>query len=73
VKHEIAESGVLKVGTDVKCKPRVGPKFKGQVTRILADDEGNVVEVEVLQISGTGTRQTKRQIRTMLPEAVSGA
>lgn len=71
MKHEIAESGDLKVGADVKCKPRSGPKFKGQVTRILADDEGNVVEVEVLQIAGSGTRQTKRQIRTMLPEAVS--
>jgi hypothetical protein len=64
MKHEIPESGNLKVGSSVRVKPRVGARFKGTITRILADDAGDVVEVEVMQ---TGNYP---KFRTVLPASV---
>ena len=69
--HEIPEYVKFKVGDNVKVKPRVGKRFKGKVLRILANDQDEVEVVEILEIAGSGTKQTKRQIRTVVPDCVS--
>ena len=69
--HEVPQYVKFKVGDAVKVKPRVGSRFKGLVLRILADDDDVVREVEILEVRGSGTKETRRQIRTVVPDCVT--
>lgn len=53
------------VGEKVYCRPKVGPKFQGTVTRIIGEElSGTAIEVEVVD--------PDRKIRTLLPGYVEG-
>jgi hypothetical protein len=56
----------IRVGDRVRCSPTVGGKFKATVRRILVDDDGIVVEVDVY-----GGKANHEKLRTFPPEKIT--
>lgn len=55
----------IRLGDTVKCKPLSGRSFRAKVLRIMADDEGTVIEIEVVRMGD------RVQFRTFRPERIT--
>jgi len=51
----------LRVGDQVRCTPEVGKAYTGRITRILADEDGGPLEIDVFGARG---------VRTFVPDRV---
>jgi hypothetical protein len=56
----------IRLGDKVRCSPVVGGKFRATVTRIRADEDGVIVEVEVY-----GGKANHEKVRTFPPERIA--
>ena len=55
----------IRVGDTCYCRPTSGGGFEARIRRILADDAGDVKEIEVF-----GGRRGRAAIRTFRPEQI---